>query len=232
MLASSRCLLTPIPGPYAYIFPWRADAYSKRASVFVCRANRSVRTITHTQVQSIIDQHHRKDPSEGRSATKVRFQEEPGADDEARQQPSKTVSSTKIKTRRRRVRETDNEHAKTFRTNRRRARWRRTRTADRGRPATERSQERWGIPCRGRRPPTRPLRRWDRNDSFRRVGVRRNTNGEVGLFFFSFLFFITGTKTTWGECTRPWNWTKSSSVDQETPSWSYSTCRDRPKTPN
>lgn len=33
------------------------------------------------QVQSIIDQHHRKDPSEGRSATKVRFQEEAGADD-------------------------------------------------------------------------------------------------------------------------------------------------------
>ncbi|XP_050432923.1 solute carrier family 12 member 4 isoform X1 [Adelges cooleyi] len=35
-------------------------------------------------VQSIIDQHHRKDQSEGRSATKVRFQEESSAEDKSK----------------------------------------------------------------------------------------------------------------------------------------------------
>lgn len=44
----------------------------------------------NTQVQSIIDQHHRKDASEGRSATKVRFQEETNAEDEAKK--SRSVS--------------------------------------------------------------------------------------------------------------------------------------------
>ncbi|VVC39546.1 Hypothetical protein CINCED_3A020893 [Cinara cedri] len=66
------------------------SAYTYERTLMMEQRNQMLRELrlnkkeSFGMVQSIIDQHHRKDPSEGRSATKVRFQEETTADDEVK----------------------------------------------------------------------------------------------------------------------------------------------------
>ncbi|XP_025405084.1 solute carrier family 12 member 4 isoform X3 [Sipha flava] len=73
------------------------SAYTYERTLMMEQRNQMLRELrlnkkeSFGMVQSIIDQHHRKDASEGRSATKVRFQEETNADDEAKK--SKPVDS-------------------------------------------------------------------------------------------------------------------------------------------
>ncbi|KAF0766635.1 solute carrier family 12 member 6 isoform X3 [Aphis craccivora] len=66
------------------------SAYTYERTLMMEQRNQMLRELrlnkkeSFGMVQSIIDQHHRKDASEGRSAPKVRFQEETSATDEAK----------------------------------------------------------------------------------------------------------------------------------------------------
>jgi potassium/chloride transporter 4/5/6 len=70
------------------------SAYTYERTLMMEQRNQMLRELrlnkkeSFGMVQSIIDQHHRKDASEGRSATKVRFQEETSMDDEAKKSKS------------------------------------------------------------------------------------------------------------------------------------------------